>query len=531
VSEIGNLADLYSAVAAALPQRTSLICGEDRLSYAEIDARAAQVAHHLIAAGIEADEHVGVYMLNCTEYVEVLFGAFTARAVPVNVNYRYTGAELAYLFGDAGFAALVVEAEFAERAAQAALSCPALRHVIVVGDADGAVCWPHGVSVVSYDAAVRGRPRTRPVLERSGGDRFVIYTGGTTGMPKGVIWRHEDFYFSALSGGNHYGEPYRTVEELLAIAAAMPEMVFALAAPLMHGAGTYTMFTAMLTGGTVLLMRRFDAVQMLRAIETEHVLAVAAVGDAMVRPLVDELTEHPARYDLSSWKVLGSGGALLSQSVRDELAALVPELFIVNRFGASESGSDGTLERGADGKQRLAPMPHIAVLDENFRPVGPGGTGRVAKSGHVPLGYYNDPEKTAQTFPVVDGVRWAVLGDVAQIEEDGAIVVLGRGSMCINTGGEKVFPEEVEQALKAHPAVVDALVAGVADERFGERVGAVVELRRSTTVDVDALRDHCRTQLAGYKVPALIRFVDVVVRSPTGKADYRWARDELSAAR
>ena len=267
-----------------------------------------------------------------------------------------------------------------------------------------------------------------------------------------------------------------------------------------------------------------------RLAETERAMALAVVGDAMARPIADELAAHPHRYDLSSLFVLGSGGALLSPAVREQIQGLLPNLYITDRFGASETGTDGQLDRAQDGRARLTHSGNVQVLDEHLRPVRPGGTGRIAKSGHVPLGYYGDEPATRATFPVIDGVRWALLGDLGRVEEDGSIVVLGRGSTCINTGGEKVFPEEVEQALKAHPAVLDAVVAGIPDDRFGERVAAVVELRSGAAASADALREHCRATLAGYKVPARITFVPTVVRSPSGKADYRWARSVLAEA-
>jgi 3-oxocholest-4-en-26-oate---CoA ligase len=259
-------------------------------------------------------------------------------------------------------------------------------------------------------------------------------------------------------------------------------------------------------------------------------MALAVVGDAMARPLADELARHPAEYDLSSLFIFGSGGALLSPAVRAQLQQMCPDLYITDRFGASETGTDGQLDRGEDGRPRLGHSGNIQVLDDALRPVPPGGTGRIAKSGHVPLGYFGDDAATRATFPVIDGVRWALLGDLARVDEDGSIVVLGRGSTCINTGGEKVFPEEVEQVLKAHPAVLDAVVAGVPDERFGERVAAVVALRPDGAAGPELLREHCRESLAGYKVPARIEFVPVVVRSPSGKADYRWARGVLAGA-
>ncbi len=553
-----NLADLCAAVADAVPDRCALVCDGQRLTYRELTARSEQVAQHLVAAGIGPDETVGLYLPNAVAYVESLLGCMVARAIPVNINYRYTGPELAHLFRTANLAALVVDAEYAGLAAQVAAFCPSLRHVLiadgVAGDGaardgragdgaardgragDGAVSgepadipFPAAVTVLSYATAVDAMPATRPDLHRSGDDKLIIYTGGTTGLPKGVLWRHEDFFFSALAGGNHYGAPRQSAAEVVAAAVATPELGYLLAVPLMHGSGTYTIFTAFLLASKVVITRRFDPARIARLLQDEKIMLVAVVGDAMARPIADELAARPGQYDLSSWLVLGSGGALLSPSVRAQLLAVRPELFITDRFGSSETGTDGQIERGDAGHPRLIPQPNVCVVDDHLRQVGPGGTGRIAKSGHVPLGYYGDEAATAATFPVIDGERWAVLGDLAQVEGDGSVVVLGRGSTCINTGGEKVFPEEVEQALKAHPAVLDALVAGIPDLRFGERVAAVVELRAGAgAVGAEALREHCRAAVAGYKVPARIEFVPAIIRSPSGKADYRWARGVLA---
>ncbi|XVQ82003.1 acyl-CoA synthetase [Microbispora siamensis] len=526
-----NVASLFEAVAAAIPERLALVCDARRLSFAELDARANALANQLLAAGVRPYEHVGVHMLNGVEFVEALLACLKIRAVPININYRYTDRELHYVYEDAGLVALVIGGEFAASAAALADRCPKLRHVVVVDDGTQAPHWPDSISVADYEKAVATRPATAPMAgERTADDHYVLYTGGTTGMPKGVVWRHEDFYFAALKGGNHYGPPYRTAEELAAAAAVTTPISYLLTAPLMHGAAAYTLFSSLLAGSVTILMRRFDPVETLRLIEREHAMIVTVVGDAIARPLVDAIREHGADHDLSSMKVLGSGGALLSRSVREEAAALIPGLYVNDGFGSSESGVDGTLGIGPDGLMRLAAGPRIRVVDENFQQVEPGSgrLGYVARTGNVPLRYHNDPDKSAKTFPVVDGVRWAVLGDMARVEDDGTIVLLGRGSGCINTGGEKVFPEEVEQALKSHPAVMDALVAGVPDERFGERVAAVVELRPGATAGVEELRAHCRTQIAGYKVPASIVVVDVVERSPSGKADYRWAKSVLS---
>ncbi|MFI0355818.1 acyl-CoA synthetase [Actinomadura sp. 9N407] len=528
-----NLANLYEAVAAAVPDRTAVICGERRLTFAELDRRASGLAHRIRAAGVEPGGHVGVQMLNGVEYVETLLACFKVRAVPVNINYRYTDRELQYLYTDANLVALVIDEDFTPAAARVAADCPELRQVMVVRNEDEgeAVTWPDHVGLDDYDASPEA---TAPLAaERTADDRFILYTGGTTGMPKGVVWRHEDFYMAALRGGNHGGDPHLTSESLVAAALAGTGIGYLITAPLMHGAAVYTLLTALFTGSSGILMRRYDPIETLRLIDREKATIVTVVGDAIARPLADAVRAHGDEYDLGSWVVLGSGGAILSRSVQEELAELRPGIFIMNAFGASESGADGSISVGADGLMRLAPDPQVTVVDTGMKPVAPGSgeTGYLARTGHVPLGYHNDPEKTARTFPVIDGTRWTVLGDLARIETDGSIVVLGRGSGCINTGGEKVFPEEVEQALKSHPAVMDALVAGVPDERFGERVAAVVEPRPGVAApEIEELRTHCRTQLAGYKIPASITFTDAIVRSPSGKADYRWAKRVLGGA-
>jgi acyl-CoA synthetase (AMP-forming)/AMP-acid ligase II len=525
-----NIADLVAAVGAALPDRCALVCDGDRLSYPELTARSNQVAQHLAGAGLAPDEPVGLYLLNSTAYIEALLGCMVARTVPVNINYRYTGHELAQLLRSARLAGLVVDAEHAWLASAVAPSCPTLRHVVITGrdPARPPPRFPDQVTVVDYAPAIAAAPASRPDNGRSGDDKLIIYTGGTTGLPKGVVWRHEDFFFAALAGGNHYGPPRRSVEEIITAAAEVPAAGYVITAPMMHGAGTYTLFSAFLLGATVVLSRKFDAATALRQVKAERAMVLQVVGDAMARPIADELAARPGEYDLSSLLVLGSGGALLSAPVREQLHAVAPNVYITDRFGASETGSDGELSGDLGSQPRLAHAGNVHVLDESLRPVPPGGTGRLAKSGHVPLGYFGDEPATRATFPVLDGVRYALLGDLARVADDGSIEVLGRGSTCINTGGEKVFPEEVEQALKRHPAVLDAVVAGVPDERFGERVAAVAGLRPGMSATEDELRAHCRATIAGYKVPARIEFVPSVVRSPSGKADYRWARAVLT---
>jgi 3-oxocholest-4-en-26-oate---CoA ligase len=524
-----NLADLVGAVADAVPDRCAVVCEGDRLSYRQLMDRASRLAQHLVASGLRPEETVGLYMFNSAAYVESLLGCMLGRLIPVNVNYRYTEHELAQLFGGGRLAGLVVDAEHARRAAAVAPGCPTLRHVLLTGGGGTQPAgFPAGITVLDYDAAIAAAPPVLPDNGRSGDDKIIIYTGGTTGLPKGVLWRHEDLYFSALAGANPFGAPHLSVGEVAAAARGRPPGGSVIAPPLMHGSGTWLVLFTLLIGAKVILSRTFDPAQALRLASAEEARALSVIGDAMARPIFDELAAHPDRYDLSSLVFLTSGGALLSRSVREQIQALCPNLLIVDSFGSTESGINGELGQAEDGRRRLTPHENVTVLDEALRPVAPGGIGHIATSGHVPLGYYGDDAATKATFPVINGARWALLGDMAQVDNDGSIIVLGRGTMCINTGGEKVFPEEVEQALKGHPAVMDALVAGVPDERLGERAAAVVSLRPGTSAGTDALREHCKMTLAGYKVPVRIEFVTQVMRSPIGKADYRWARAVLA---
>lgn len=528
-----NIATMIEAVAQAVPDRPAVTCGPTTLTYAELDRRANQLAQHLVEAGIRPGENVGLQMLNGVEYVESLLGCFKARAVPVNINYRYTEHELLHLFTDGDLVAVVAGAEYADRIAPLVDSSPDLRHVVIVDEAAAPqITWSSQVTVVDYEKALAPFDgSTAPRDDLSADDQLIIYTGGTTGLPKGVVWRHEDFHFAALMGGNPYGDPYGSVEEVVAGLENGFPLTYLLCMPLMHGAACYTLFMGLLGGAHLALLRTFDAVEVLRDVERLKVQIIALVGDAQARPIVDAIRTHEGEFDLSSVFVVGSGGAILSASVQADLLALLPDRMIRNSFGASESGADGTVATGADGRMRLQPSPNVRVIDEHLHDVTPGSgeLGRLARKGNVPLAYYGDEKKTAETFPVIDGVRWAILGDLAEVEEDGAIVVHGRGSGCINSGGEKIFPEEVEQALKAHPEVMDVLVAGVPDERFGHRVGAVVQLRDGVeSFDIEELRTFARATLAGYKVPAKVVLVDEVLRSPSGKADYRWANRTLA---
>ncbi|MFF0195779.1 acyl-CoA synthetase [Streptomyces anulatus] len=534
-----NLADLFESVVDAVPDREALLYvdhpgtgAERRLTYAELDAAANRIAHHLIDAGIRPGEHLGLHLYNGVEYLQTVLGALKARIVPVNVNYRYVEEELVYLYRDADLAALVFDGEFDERVAAAAPQAPGLRHLVRVGPAPAA---PPAVPVVPFTEAERSGGSGRGFAPRSADDQFIIYTGGTTGMPKGVMWRQEDLFFSGLGGGAPTGEPVKAPQELAErVTAGGDGITFFPTPPLMHGTSTLTAFIGFNFGQRVVVHRKFVPAEVLRTIEKEKVTSVSLVGDAMLRPLIDCLNGPLRGTDCSSLFSVSSSGAIMSDSVRAEFQALVPTVMLLNNFGSSESGFNGTAtaDSGPERGFRVQVNARTAVVDPvTYEPVAPGEPGRIAQRGHVPLGYYNDPAKTADTFFRRGEERWVLLGDMATVDADGIVTVLGRGSQCINTGGEKVYPEEVEQALKSHPDVYDALVAGVPDERWGNRVAAVVQLRENTeALTLDAVQAHCRTRLAGYKIPRALVLADRIQRSPSGKADYRWAKAVAAGA-
>ncbi len=476
-------------------------------------------------------DHVALLLYNGTEYLEGMFAALKLRAVPINVNYRYLEDELRYLLDDCDAKAIVFHREFAPKLAAIHGELPLLDTYLAVDDGSGAEATSAGLGVlgaVDYEHALAGASPTRDFGPRSSDDLYVLYTGGTTGNPKGVMWRAEDIFFGGLGGGN-LGEapitrPEQVIDQLDAGRRTLP------ACPLMHGTAHWFALGTLYTGGTVVLSpdHHLDAARLWGLIARERVTFLVIVGDAFARPLVEALDTLDPALDLSSLTVVLSGGAILSPSVKQLWVQKLPGTILIDGFGSSESGGQGSSVTAAGGPIETAPRFRVddetTVLDDELRPAPVGVVGKLARRGHVPIGYYKDPEKTAATFPVVDGVRWSVPGDHARIEADGTITVLGRGSGSINTGGEKVYPEEVESAVKSHPAVFDAVVVGTPDERWGERVVAVVELRPGATLTAEDLTNHVRAHLAAYKAPRDLVLVDAVVRSPSGKPDYRWAR-------
>lgn len=531
-----NLADLFEIVATTVPDRLALVAGDERRTYRELDERASRVAHHLLGVGITAGEHVAVYAWNRAEWLEAELGIYKARGAVINVNYRYVADELAYLLENSDAVAVVFERAFAPRLLAARAAAPALRHFVVLddgsGDAESAAAVAE-LGAVPYEEALGAASPARDFAARSADDPYILYTGGTTGLPKGVVWRSEDIFFAALGGGG-FGQPPIKAPEELAGRVSLDDgaaTVGVVNAPMMHGGGQWVTFISFFGGNTAVLNcdRHYDGDAVLRLAEREHASSIMVVGDAMARPLADALAAPGARYDLAALTGVGSGGAILSKAVKEELRARVPGVIVTDSFGASETGAAGTVLdfNGPAAGPRFTIGEFVTVLGEQGRRVEPGSgqVGRLARRGHIPLAYYKDEEKTAATFVTdADGVRWVVPGDNAMIEADGTLNLLGRGSGCINTGGEKVYPEEVEATLKAHPEVFDAVVVGVPDDRLVERVAAIVTPRELARPSLEDLQVFCRTKLAGFKVPRQIQFTDDIPRTAVGKPDYRWAK-------
>ena len=525
-----NIADLYESLVDVIPERTVAVCGSTRYSYRELDERANRLAHFLRGRGLKAEQHVGLHLYNGTEYLEAMLACFKLGAVPINLNYRYVANELGYLCRDADLVALITQRELLPVALEASAGVDGLHTVLAVADGSDT---PLARGALDYETALQTGSPARDFPARSGGALYIIYTGGTTGMPKGVMWRHEDMFFAGLQGGRPGGEPVERPEEV-AENAKDPDNALNMmpAAPFIHGAAQWAAWIGIFTGGKVVLQpgKSFDATRCLELVQDENVTTITLVGDAMARPLVEALEK--GSYDTSSVVAIASAGAVLSPSIRDRLQELMPDCMVLNNFGASETGHQGSAvpgeETGREGRPSFYMDPDTnTVLDDDLVPIEPGSgkLGRLARGGRLPLGYYKDEKKTRERFVEVDGKRWCLPGDMATIEEDGRITVYGRGAVCINTGGEKVFPEEVEEVLKAHPDVFDVLVVGVPDERWMQRTVAVVQPRDGKSPDLESLQAHCRRSLAGYKVPRQLTLVSRVERQPSGKPDYAWARE------
>ncbi|MGE5695097.1 MAG: acyl-CoA synthetase [Candidatus Sericytochromatia bacterium] len=528
-----NIADLAEHAIDAVPDRVALICGDEQITYAELEEKANRLAHYLIDHGVKKDDKVGLYCRNRIEIVIAMLGIVKAGAILVNVNFRYVEGELRYLFDNSDMVALVHERRYSDRVANVLPDTPDLKTILVVEDGSDLDYQRYG-GVEFYDALSQGSPE-RDFGERSPDDIYLLYTGGTTGFPKGVMWRHEDIY-RVLLGGTDFatGEYVKDEYDLAKQAAADPPMIRFPIPPMIHGATQSATWMALFSGGTVVLAPEFDAEDVWRTVAKHKVNLLFFTGDAMGRPLLDALSKHND-YDLSSLFLLASTAALFSPSIKEKLLELLPNRVITDSIGSSETGFGGTslVAKGEanTGGPRVTIDKWTVVLDEEGNEVTPGSgvRGVIAKRGHVPVGYYKDEKKSAETFRVINGVRYAIPGDYAQVEADGTVTMLGRGSVSINTGGEKVYPEEVEAALKGHPDVFDALVVGVPDERYGQCVAAVVQPREGTRPTLADLDAFVRSAIAGYKVPRALWYTDEVRRSPAGKPDYRWAKEQTEA--
>lgn len=535
-----NIADLAEHAIDAVPDRVALICGDEQLTYAELEERANRLAHYLVAQGVKKDDKVGLYCRNRIEIVIGMLGIIKAGAILVNVNFRYVEGELRYLFENSDMVALIHERQYADRVANVLPDTPLLKTILVVEDGteDPAGDFRQYGGVAFEDALAQGSPE-RDFGPRSEDDIYLLYTGGTTGFPKGVMWRHEDIY-RVLFGGTDFatGEPIADEYDLSRQAAANPPMIRLPIPPMIHGATQSATWMALFTGHTVVLMPEFDADAAWRMIHEHKVNLLFFTGDAMARPLLDALLAHQDAgntYDLSSLFLLASTAALFSSSLKEKFLELLPNRIITDSIGSSETGFGGTsvVAKGQShvGGPRVTIDKNTKVLDEDGNEVVPGSgvRGIIAKCGHIPVGYFKDEKKTAETFRTYHGVRYAIPGDYAEVEADGSVTMLGRGSVSINSGGEKIYPEEVEAALKGHPDVFDALVVGVPDPRFGQHVAAVVQPREGTRPTLADLDAFVRSEIAGYKVPRSLWLVDEVKRSPAGKPDYRWAKDQTEA--
>jgi acyl-CoA synthetase (AMP-forming)/AMP-acid ligase II len=529
-----NIADLAEHAIDAVPDRVALISDDEQLTYAQLEEKANRLAHYLIDQGVKKDDKVGLYCRNRIEIVIAMLGIVKAGAILVNVNFRYVEGELKYLFENSDMVALVHERRYADRVANVLPETPNVKTILVIEDgSDDDFQRYDGVEF--YSAIAQGSPE-RDFGERSADDIYLLYTGGTTGFPKGVMWRHEDIY-RVLLGGTDFatGEFVKDEYDLAKAAAANPPMIRYPIPPMIHGATQSATWMSIFSGQTTVLTPEFNADEVWRAIHQHKVNMLFFTGDAMARPLLDALEAHQEKgneYDLSSLFVLASTAALFSASIKDRLLDLLPDRFITDSIGSSETGFGGTsvVAKGQShaGGPRVSIDHRTVVLDEDGNEVKPGSgvRGVIAKKGNIPVGYYKDEEKTRQTFKTYNGVRYAIPGDYAEVEADGSVTMLGRGSVSINSGGEKIYPEEVEAALKGHPDVFDALVVGVPDPRFGQHVAAVVHAREGTRPTLAELDAFVRKEIAGYKVPRSLWFVDEVKRSPAGKPDYRWAKDQ-----
>jgi acyl-CoA synthetase (AMP-forming)/AMP-acid ligase II len=531
-----NIADLFEHAVDAAPDNRAVKVGDRVATYTDLERDSNKLAHYLAAQGVKPGDHVALYAKNSIEHVIGLLATLKLRAVTINVNYRYVEAELNYLFENADVVAVLFERTYAELVAKCAPQHPKLKTFVSLPD----VADPDNTSDISafdgitLEDAIADQSAERDFEERSADDIHIIYTGGTTGFPKGVMWRHEDFWRTLGGGIDFYtGEPLEEYDQ--SKTANDPRMVTFPLSPLMHGGAQAGLLMHLFAGHLTILEPKFDAQRTWEIIEQDKVQLIFMTGDAMALPLIDEYDRKAATgtpYDGSSLFAISSSAAIFSPQVKKRWMDIFTNAIFTDSIGATETGFTGMGMQDKNAISTDGPVvalgPNTVVLDDDNQPIDPsnvGALGRIARGGSVPLGYYKDPEKSAKTFIEVNGARFSVPGDNARIEADGKVTLLGRGSNCVNTGGEKVYPEEVEMAIKNHAAVYDCLVVGVPDEKYGQAVAAVVSLRDDATLELEELREFLRTYLSGYKLPRALTVVDEVPRNATGKAQYPKAKE------
>jgi len=522
-----NLGDVFDSLGPVLGDEPALIHGSGRdarvVTWAALDRRSNALAAALIEAGLNPDDKVAIYSYNRPEWMETAVACFKARLVPVNVNYRYRDDELEYLLDNCDAAAVVFEGGFADNVARLAPRLPRLRLLIQLDDGTARLA-----AAIDYEELASGSAAALGI-ERSPDDLMLLYTGGTTGMPKGVMWRQDDVWHTLGGGGDPLtgqGRPRDLGEHAANVVVGSQRQRLLPACPLMHGTGLFTAINVLMNGGSIVTTenRKLDPHALWSAVQSSAVTSIAIVGDVFARPMAAALRERS--YDLSSLRLMISSGVMWSIETKRQLLEFHPYMILFDSLGSSEATGLGASVMVAGMEMPTASFKvgeRVRVFTEDGREVaaGSGERGLVARSGSIPIGYYKDPDKSARTFPTINGVRWSMPGDFATVEADGTLQLLGRGSVCINTGGEKVFPEEVEEVLKRHPLVEDAAVVGLADQKWGQAVHALVVLREGRVFAEEELRSHVHGLLAGYKVPKRIFAVESLGRSPSGKMDYK----------
>ena len=532
-----NAADIFEGVVDRVPEREAVVYGSTRLTYKELDARSNKAANALKKLGIKKGSHIGIYAFNCIEWLEIMLGAYKLCAIPININYRYVEEELKYLIDNADIEAIFYQKQFSTKLNNIKNDLPLLKDFVCMSD--GTDSGDIVENSIDFEGLIANESESRLTVERSGDDHYILYTGGTTGMPKGVVWRMEDVLMT-LGGGIDAvtGEKYPT-PEAFADKCLQDQTVALALAPFMHGGAQWQSFNSFFSGWKLVIndQASFDADYIWEIVAKEKVMNLTIMGDAMGRPLCDALPGALKKgLDLSSLFVFSSTASVFSPSIKDTILEYLPNLFLIDAVGSSETGAtgvnihtkDGKLKDSGGGPKFTKPnFSEILNLDtlEIIQPDDTETIGYLARKGHVPMAYYKDEEKSKKTFIEVNGERYSIPGDMAKYEDDGQMTLLGRGSVSINSGGEKIFPEEVEMALKAHPNVFDCLVVGVKDEKWGQKVVAVIQRRDEQDLFLNDLKESASKYIAGYKMPKEIVFSEIIERAPSGKPNYQWAQN------